>query len=386
MLKKILWTLLGIIIVVPIVAGLAGAKIWQFKAMGADAAAQVVPPETVNSYVVHEQEWQPRISSVGSVMAVQGTVVSTEAAGVVRQINFDAGSDVKKGDMLVQLDSDIEQAQLRDAQAAADLARVSFARARDLVASKSIAQAEYDTSAATLKQALAKIENIRAVIDKKSVRAPFSGKLGIRQISVGQYLEQGSPVVSLQALDPVYVDFSLPQQRLGETTEGLTIAVTTDAYPGQMFEGKITAINPDIDPATRSVRLQGTLKNSDHRLRPGMFVSIDLIASYKKKVLFIPETAVQHASFGDFVFVIDKNTTAAQGKVAAGETTAALVVRQQLVRLDARQGDFVVAAQGVKAGDKIVSTGVFKLRPGTGVVIDNSLAPEFKLEPKPGNT
>ncbi len=300
--QKLRWAVFGIIIVLPIAGGIVAIKVLQFKAMGAASAQQVIPPEPVNVAEVREERWQPRVSAVGSVMAFQGTVVSAEAEGVVREIKFEAGSVVKAGDELVQLDVEIEQAQLRAAEAAAEWARVSFKRAKELIASRSISQAELDSADASLKQANAQVDNIRAVIAKKTVRAPFAGKLGIRRISVGQFLEKGSPVVSLQSLDPVYVEFSLPQQRLGELTEGLKVAVSSDSYPGQQFEGKITAVNPEIDHATRNVRVQATLANGDGRLRPGMFVSVDMILARSEKVLFIPATAVLHAPFGDSVF------------------------------------------------------------------------------------
>ena len=230
-----------------------------------------------------------------------------------------------------------------------------------------------------VKQADAQVDNIQATIDKKVVRAPFTGTLGIRRISVGQFLNKGSPIVSLQSLDPVYVEFSLPQQRLGDLAEGLTVAVTSDSYPDDHFEGKITAVDPDVDPATRNVRVQATLGNADNRLRPGMFVSVDVLLAQTKDVLVIPSTAVMHAAQGDSIFVIEEGEADSQGKKA-------LVVRQQTVRLGARRGDFVIAEEGVNAGDQIVSTGVFKLRPGTAVVVDNTLAPEFTFAPRPDNT
>jgi membrane fusion protein (multidrug efflux system) len=259
------------------------------------------------------------------------------------------------------------------------LAQLSYDRIKGLFESRSVSQAEFDTADVALRRATAQVDNLRAVIEKKTVRAPFPGKLGIRDISVGQYLGTGSPVVSLQSLDPIYVEFSLPQQRLGELAEGLTVQVASDAYPGAAFQGTITAINPDIDAATRNVRIQATLANSDGRLRPGMFVSVDLILERSEQVLFIPETAVLHAPFGDSVFVIEEDMTAAGGEKP-------LVVRQRFVQLGARQGDFVIVTSGIKAGESIVSTGVFKLRPGMVVVIDNTLAPEFQLTPAPKNT
>jgi membrane fusion protein, multidrug efflux system len=206
-------------------------------------------------------------------MAVRGTIIRTEAEGVVREIKFEAGTMVNAGDELVQLDVEVEQAQLRAADAAAEWARISLRRAKDLIASRTISAEQLDSADTNLKQASAQADNIRAIIATKSVRAPFAGKLGIRRISVGQFLEKGSPVVSLQSLDPVYVEFSLPQQQLGDLSKGLKVVVSSDAYQKQQFEGTVTAINPDIDPATRNVRVQATLANADRRLRPGMFVS-----------------------------------------------------------------------------------------------------------------
>jgi len=378
LLKRLGWTALGIIVALAIGAGIVATKVSQFKAMGAAATRQQVPPQPVNVAEIREEEWQPRVSAVGSVMAFQGTIVSTEIDGIVREIKFEAGSRVKAGDELVQLDVEIQQAQLRAAEAAAEWARVSFKRAKELLPSKAISQADLDSADSTLKQADAQVDNLRAVIAKKTVRAPFGGKLGIRRVSVGQVLDKGNPVVSLQSLDPVFVEFSLPQQRLGDLAEGLRVLVSSDAYPGQQFEGKITAVNPDIDPATRNVRVQATLANADARLRPGMFVSVDMILARSEKVLFIPATAVVHGPFGDSVFVVEEGQADENG-------VKPLVAQQRLVRLGVRQGDFVVAVEGVKVGERIVSTGVFKLRPGMPVIIDNTLAPHFALAPQPKN-
>ncbi len=373
-----LWTILGIAIVLPIIAGIVTIKVRQFKTMGAAMARQKMPPQPVNVAEAREEQWQPRVSSVGSVTAVEGTVVSTEAEGVVRKIKFEAGSLVNAGDELVQLDVEVEQAQLHAAEAVAELARVSFKRASELITSRGISQAELDAADSALKQADAQVDNLRAVIAKKTVRAPFTGKLGIRRISIGEFLAKGSPVVSLQSLDPVYVEFSLPQQRLGDLAEGLGVAVSSDAYPGRVFEGKVTAVNPDVDPATRNVRVQATLANPDNRLRPGMFVSVDMILARSEKVLFIPATAVLHAAFGDSVFVIEEGKSVPDG-------VKPLVAQQRLVRLGERQGDFVAVTAGVEAGEKVVSVGAFKLRPGMPVAIDNTLAPQFAFAPHPSN-
>lgn len=377
--KGLWWVILGIVIVAPIAAGIVGVKMLQFRTMGEVSAAFVMPPTVVNVAEARTRQWQPRVASVGTVVAFQGTVVSTEADGVVREILFEPGSRVNVGDELVRLDAEVEQARLRAAEASVELARLQFKRAKDLSASRSISQGDVDLADANLKQARAQLDDIRALIAKKTVRAPFAGKLGIRRINVGQFLQMGSPVVSLQSLDPVYVEFSLPQQRLGELAEGLTVLVSSDAYPGEPFEGKITAVNPEVDRATRNVRVQATLPNPEDRLRPGMFVSVEMVLAQSQQLLFIPATAVNHAPFGDSVYVVE------EGEAGPGGARP-LVLRQQLVRLGTRQGDFVAVTEGVRAGERVVSTGVFKLSPGMPVVIDNSLAPDFNFAPKPDNT
>ncbi|HEX5056192.1 MAG TPA: efflux RND transporter periplasmic adaptor subunit [Gammaproteobacteria bacterium] len=379
--KKSPYALYGLIGAVALVVIIVAVKGFQIKAM-IDSGAQMMammPPTPVNAVEVKEQDWQPRVSSVGTVEAVQGTVISAEAEGTVREISFEAGSMVKTGDKLVQLDVDIEQAQLRSAEAAAEGAQLTYNRAKELIKTKNVSQADFNAANVAYKQALAQVDNIKALIAKKTLRAPFDGKLGIREISVGQFLQKGNPVVSLYSMSPVYVEFSLPQQRLGDTTEGLTVTVSSDAHPGKQFTGLISAINPDIDPATRNVRVQATLPNGEGLLRPGMFVTVDMVLARKEKVLFIPSTAVVYAPFGDSVFLI------AEGKPGP-DGAKSLTVQQQFVKLGARQGDFVAATEGLKPGQQIVSTGVFKLRPGMGVVIDNTLEPKFTLAPQPNNT
>ena len=377
--KRLRWVVLGVLIVVPVATALVIIKLSQFKAMAAAGANMVMPPERVNVAEVTEKDWRPRISAVGTVTAVRGAIVSAEAEGIVRKIDFEAGADVQAGDELVALNVDVEQAQLREAEATAEAAQVYLGRVKEAAKTGSVAASELDTAEASVKQATARVDNIRAVIAKKTIRAPFAGKLGIKNISVGQYLPTGAPVVSLQALDPVFVEFSLPQQRIGDISKGLEIAVSSDSYPGEPFNGTITAVNPDIDPTTRNVRVQATLSNRDARLRPGMFVSVEVILARTEHMLFIPSTAVLNAPFGDSVFVV-------QEKPGAPGAQPSLVVEQRFIRLGTRQGDYVAATDGVKAGERIVSTGAFKLRPGMPVVIDNSLAPEFTFETKPKNT
>ena len=376
MAKKIIFTL---VIVLILVGTLAGIKGLQFKTMFAQGANFVPPPETVTTTEAKQDTWQPTLTAVGSVAAVQGVVLGAEMSGAVKNIAFESGATVRAGDLLVELDSSVEQAQLRSAMASADLARLNLERARELREKKMMSQADLDSAEAQAKQANAQIDNIRAVIAKKAIRAPFAGRTGIRQINLGQFLDNGAAVVTLQSLDPVYVNFSLPQQDLAQLGVGMAVRVTTDAFPGQNFEGKLTAINPEVDAVTRNVRLQATLANPAGKLRPGMYVNVAAVLPQTERVLMIPATAVLYAPYGDSVFVVEDKKdekTGATGKV----------LNQKFVRLGKTRGDFVVVTSGLEAAQTVVTTGVFKLRNGMSVVVDNKLTPSFQLTPKPANS
>ncbi len=376
MIKKVFLTLVGLLL---LVGALAGAKVFQFKTMFAAGASIVPPPETVTTTEVRPDTWQPVLSAVGSVAAAQGVMLSAEEAGTVRHIAFESGAAVKTGDLLLQLDTSVEQAQLRSAAAAADLARANLARARDLRAKNMVSQADLETAEAQTKQADAQQDNIRAVIGKKTLRAPFAGRTGIRQVNLGQFVNTGDPIVTLQAVDPVHVDFFLPQQRLAQLSVGMTVQVATDAFPDQRFEGKLTVINPEVDTATRNVRLQATLDNPQGWLRPGMFVNVAAALPQLEKVLMIPATAVLYAPYGDSVFIIEEKKDEKTGAVGK-------VLNQKFVHLGKTRGDFVVVTSGLEAGQTIVTTGVFKLRNGMAVVVNNQLAPDFQIAPKPANS
>lgn len=376
--RMILAAALGLAGVVAIVGAIAGIKTMQFATIGAAFAAQVPAPERVNAIAVDTQEWVTNLSSVGSVVAVQGTEVSAEADGVVRAILFTAGSFVEAGDVLVRLDDEVEQSQLRSAEAAAELARLNLERGKQLIARSVVSQADFEQIEATWKQAAAQVDNIRAVIAKKVVRAPFAGRVGIRRISVGEFLAKGAAIVSLQSIDPVYVEFSVPQRHLAALREGQIVTVTADAEPDEHFSGEITALESHVDVATRNVRVQATFDNAHGALRPGMFVVVDVTLGAAEAVNVIPATAVVHAAHGDSVFVIEP--------AAAPAGTDALIVRQQAVTLGERRGDFVVVEAGPQPGERVVATGVFKLRTGMPVVVDNALAPRFALAPTPDNS
>jgi membrane fusion protein (multidrug efflux system) len=318
------------------------------------------------------------LNAVATLTAVQGVTISAEAPGKIVAINFQAGSKVRRGDLLVRQDTSIETAQLPGAEATAVLAKVNLERARSLLKGNAVAQAEFDTAQADYSLATAEVERLRAVIAKKTIRAPFSGQLGIRLVNLGQMLQEGEAIVSLQTLDPIFADFSLPQQSLARLKTGVPVTVVTDAYPGESFAGKLTAINAEVDATTRNIRLQATIANSKERLRPGMFARAMVDLATSSEVLALPATAILYAPYGDSVFIIEEKTDEKSGQPGK-------FLRQQFVRLGEKRGDFVVATSGLKGGETVVSTGVFKLRSGQAVVIDNQLAPKFSLEPAPEN-
>jgi len=350
----------------------------QFQAMGAAAAAMVLPPTTITAETVRVDTWPNRIVATGSLMAVQGVTVAAEVPGKVVRLAFEPGAAVAAGDLLVQLDTSLEEAQLRAAEATAALAMANLARSRELRQSNTNSPAELDASDAQAKQGQAQVEAIRAHIAKKSIRAPFAGRLGLRYINLGQILKEGEAITALQTLDPIFVNFSLPQQRLSQIEPGMAVRVTSDAAPGEVFEGKITAISSEVDPATRNLRAQATLDNRGEKLRSGMFANVEVALPSTTSVLAIPATAVLYAPYGDSIFIVEEKKN---------ETTGASekVLRQQFVRLGTARGDFVEVLDGLKAGETVATSGVFKLRPGMPVVIDNTLAPNAQLAPKPDN-
>lgn len=374
MLKKLTLTTLGIVV---IVGSLVGTKLLQFKVMA--AAPQVMPTETVTAAPVREETWPNTVTATGSIAAVQGVTVGAEMAGKVVKIAFEAGAVVKAGDLLVQLDTSTEEAQLRSAEASAALTKANVDRSRDLAEKKTISQAELDAAEAQYKQSVAQADNFRAVIAKKTIRAPFDGRLGLRRVNIGEILHEGDPISTLQTLEPVYANFSIPQQQLSLLDAGSVVHVTTDAAPGKVFEGKITAISPEIDQVTRNVRVQATIANVGEKLRAGMFANVEVILPTEQKGLIIPATAVLYAPYGDSVFVVEEKKDEKSGQVQK-------VLRQQFIRLGGSRGDFVTVVGGLKVGESVVTSGVFKLRAGTPVVVDNALAPKAELNPKPVNT
>ena len=357
-----------------ILVSVFGIKALQIRKMM--STPMVMPPTTVSSVTVKEEDWAPALSAVGSISAVQGAVISTELGGVVSQIAFEHGGVAKAGDLLVQLAASAEEAQLKSAEADLELARSDLERSRELAGRKVISKAEIDAAESKFKQKQGVVEQMRSMISKKTVRAPFDGQLGIRQVNIGQMINAGQQVVPLTSLDPVFADFALPQQYLGQLTPGLEVHVTTDALPGRVFNGKLTAINSMVDSSTRNIMLQATLENGDHALRPGMFAKAEVTLPQKHKALVVPGSAISYAPFGDSVFVIEKKKEEKTGKESQ-------VIRQQFVRVGEARGDLVAITQGLKAGETVVSTGVFKLRNGMAVTINNDLAPNPQVNPNP---
>jgi membrane fusion protein (multidrug efflux system) len=371
--RAVVKVVMGLVAIFLIIAGI---KAWQIMTLVSAGKKMVPPPTTVTSSTVQKADWQPTLTAVGSINPVQGAMISAELPGTVAEINFQSGTLVKKGDILLKLDASVEQAQLRAAEAEAELAKADFERARDLAARKVISPAELDAASSKYEQRKAVVENIQSVIAKKEIRAPFDGAAGIRTVNPGEMVTVGRALVTLQALDQVFFDFALPQQQLAEVKPDLAVKVTTDVFPGREFEGKLTAVNSAVDPVTRNVALQATLDNADHTLRPGMFGRVKVFLPQSNPTLFIPATAVSYAPYGNSVFVIEKKHDDKTGKDS-------LVLRQQFIRTGETRGDFVAVTDGLKEGDAVVSIGVFKLRNGMDVVVDNTLQPKSEMDPKP---
>jgi membrane fusion protein (multidrug efflux system) len=362
---------------VAILAVIVGVKVFQIRTLIHTKQPQQF--ETVSTTEAKSETWQQTLSSVGSLTAVQGVTVAAELDGRITEVDFEAGANVNAGDVLVRQDTSAEEAQLRSAEANVELAQVNLKRTKELLDKATVSQAQFDADSATSKQGSAAADNIRATIAKKTIKAPFSGRLGIRLVNLGQNLKAGDSIVSLQALNPVFVDFYIPQEQMGQLAVGLGVRLTGDGITGDTVQGKVTAISPDIDASTRNVRVQATVDNTAGKLHPGMYVDVEVLLPVVDKVLTIPATSVVYAPFGDTVYVVDPTTDKDSGEKQ-------LVVRQQIVRLGARKGDFVVVLSGLKAGDTIVTSGVFRLRPGGLVKVNNSLAPDAQLAPKPSDS
>jgi membrane fusion protein (multidrug efflux system) len=366
---------LMIMAVVGGVGVLGVVKVLQIQAAIAQASSFQPPPEAVTTIAARQEQWPATLGAIGTVHAVRGVTVSADLPGIVESITFESGRKVREGEVLVRLDTRQERAQLAAAEAQRDLAKIMLDRTRGLVEQGILAQAELDRVTAEHRQAEARVGEIRATIERKQIRAPFSGALGIRQVNLGQYLEGGAPVVPLQALDPVHVNFSVPQQQVGEMRVGGEVQVTAEGFGGETVTGRITAIDSVVDEATRNVQVQATFDNREGRLRPGMFVQAHVRTGDTAAVLSLPASAISYAPYGDSVYVVSEM----KGQGGAPYKG----VRQQFVKLGPARGDQVAVLSGLAAGDEVVTSGAFKLRNGAAVLVDNSVQPGNSPAPKP---
>jgi membrane fusion protein, multidrug efflux system len=339
------------------------------------AATFQPPPEAVTSVVVKREVWPSTTGVIGTMEAVRGVMVSADLPGSVARINFDSGKSVRAGDILIELDTRQERAQLAALEAQRDLAKVNFARMDQLVKQGVISRMEYDQATAQQRQTEANVGEIRATIERKTIRAPFSGTLGIRKVNLGQYLSAGSAVVQLQALNPIYVNFGLPQQALGQVRVGRNLRVTSDDLAGKTFAGRVTAVDSVVDQATRNVQVQATLANPEGKLQPGMFVQVEVAMGASRPVITLPASAISYAPYGDSVYVITDL------KDPKGQTYRG--VRQQFVKVEGSRGDQVGVVSGLNPGDEVVTSGVFKLRNGAAVQVNNKVQPGNNPAPKP---
>jgi membrane fusion protein, multidrug efflux system len=357
------------------IAALGFIKVRQFQAMADQFAAMQPPPEAVTTIVARNEDWPATLSAIATVAAVQGVTVSADLPGIVDRIAFESGRTVKQGEILVQLDTKQEQAQLAAAEAQLELTRVNFERMQGLVQQDAVSRAEFDSAAAAHKQAQARLREIDATIERKTIRAPFSGTLGIRQANVGQYLTGGDPVVPLQALNPIYINFGIPQQDARHVTLGRRVRITAADIAGAEFSGNVSAVDSVVDPATRNITVQATLANPAGKLRPGMFVQAQIVLGASQPVIALPASAINYAPYGDSVYVV------ADLKDQKGQTYRG--VRQQVVKLGATRGDQIAVLSGVTAGEEVVTSGVFKLRNGAAVKVNNKVQPSNSKTPKP---
>jgi membrane fusion protein (multidrug efflux system) len=371
--KRKIWTavIVGLIISV---AGLGGVKALQIGTMIKAGKSFAPPPEAVTTAQAEATQWQASHPAIGSLVAIHSVVIGSELPGTVREIFFDSGGVARSGAVLVKLDTSVEEAQLAAAVADATLARQGLDRARRLRKSDYTTAADIDAQESRFKQAEAAVAALRATIAKKTIRAPFDGRLGIRQVELGQVLSPGTPLVSLQSIDPIYAEFYLPQQTLSDLHRGMPTRLSTDAFPGKDWQGEISTVNPEVDLATRNVRVRATFANPGALLLPGMFANVEVLSPDKRPVLIIPATAIIYAPYGDSVFtVVEKK----EGNKPA------LVAQQKFVRLGDRRGDLVAVETGLIAGETVVSAGAFKLRNGVAVVVKNDLAPDVQVNPHP---
>jgi membrane fusion protein (multidrug efflux system) len=360
------------------VAALGFVKFRQIQTAIAQGASFQPPPEAVTTIITKQEEWPAVLNAIGTMAAVKGVTVSADLSGTVDRIAFESGRSVREGEILALLDTRQEQAQLAAAEAQRDLARLNYARMEGLLKERVISRAEFERATAEERQMEARTGEIRAAIARKTIRAPFAGVLGIRQVNLGQYLSGGDPLVTLQSLNPIYVNFGVPQQAAGQMRIGRAVRITTEDPSANALVGRVTAIDSLVDETTRNIQVQATLANPGGNLRPGMFVQAEVTVGGSSSVVSLPASAISYAPYGDSVFVVTDL------KDANGQTYRG--VRQQFVKLGSSRGDQIAVVSGIKPGDEVVTSGVFKLRNGAAVVVNNSVRPANNLKPKPENS
>lgn len=370
--------LLMLFCVVLAVAGIGYAKFRQIQAAIAMGKSFAPPPSAVTTLKLQKQLWSPAITTFGSIKALQSVTITTDLAGIVSDIQFQSGQSVKKGDLLLRLQDDQERAQLHTAEARRDFAQLELTRKQNLQSKNTLASSEVDAAENELRQASAAVENALALIARKQITAPFDGLLGIRQTSLGQFLNPGTPIVTMHSVDPIYVQFSLPQHQLPSASTGLSIRVLSPAIPPGQWTAKITAIDSQLNDASRSITVEATIPNPNQSLRHGMFVNVELPLPSEPDALVVPASAINYAPYGDSIYVVKESISK--------DGTSTKIVDQQFVKLGDARGDQIRILSGLKDGDEIVTSGVFKLRPGAPIQINNSVQPPNEPAPKPPNT
>jgi membrane fusion protein (multidrug efflux system) len=376
---------LALVLIVVALASVKAAQISTLINMGKQAQKAGPPPESVATSVAQKQRWEGSLAAVGSITAAKGVSVSNETAGTVSRILFESGATVKEGQVLVELDTNVERAQLATARARVDLARLTARRTQALLATDSISKAQADSDDAQLKTSATDADALQAQIARKTVRAPFAGRLGIRLINRGQYLAAGTPVTTLEAIDTVYVDFTLPQQRLPDVKVGMPVRVTIESMQAARQDGIVAAIDPSIDATTRTIKLRASVPNTLEKLTPGMFARVEAVLPQRDSVVALPATAILHAPYGDSVFVVEDKKDEAGQPVLSMDGKPMKTARQQFVRLGEERGDFVAVADGVTEGQVVVTAGAFKLRNGSNIVVNNDIKIVPQISPHPEN-
>jgi membrane fusion protein (multidrug efflux system) len=357
-----------------VLVGIFGFQAFKAVMIKKFMSAMSNPPQTVSTAKAVTGAWQPTIEAIGGLRAVNGADLSLEVSGVVDSISFNSGDDVEQGALLLKLRSDDDAAKLESLQATAELNQITNDRDQKQFKLQAVSQATLDTDEANLKNAKAQVAQQQAILDKKSLRAPFAGHLGIRAVDLGQYLGAGTVIVTLQALDPVFVDFFVPQQSMDQIRLDQIVTVKIDAFKDQSFTGKITAVNPRLDASSRNVQIRATLGNADHKLIPGMYATIDVATGALKNYVTLPQTAITYNPYGDTVYIVDRKTDGADGKPQ-------LFARQSFVTTGPTRGDQVAVLKGINDGDEVVTAGQLKLRNGSPILIDNSIMPSADAAP-----